>query len=127
MYIINKKLICLSACCFLIACFSVKKIDDVSGSLLIGDFFHNKNKEMSLTIKEDGSFLFKNRKERIWSMGNWELKGYKLLLRCKKPNYISDYFTTYELITDTIFVMKVKTKDKLLFDKKILKKNTNID
>lgn len=120
MYIIKNK--CYSFLYFfllVVSCTTSKELVDTNN--IIGHYVNNSRK-ISLNIKTDNTFLLKQDLLREFCLGSWELKGNTLILNCKKPKYIIDFLTSYNIVTDTIYFCKVKAENKILYKNRILKK-----
>ncbi len=119
MYITKNRFTCFWVFFVLFSCSTQKSI--ISEELVYGSYTNSKNK-ISLIIKSDKSFLFKQELLREFSIGSWKLENDVLILNCEHPKYSIDYLTSYTLKVDTVYRLKMMDSDKIRFSKKILKK-----
>ncbi|WP_353098134.1 hypothetical protein [Empedobacter brevis] len=119
MYIIKNKFIAFLMSVTLFSCAAQSFV--VSEKTIYGSYINAKQK-VSLTVKPNKTFLLKQDLSREFCMGSWKLENEILVLYCEKPEYPTDYLTSYNLKTDTIYRFKLVNKDKLNFGNITLKK-----
>ncbi|MBC8883737.1 hypothetical protein H9X57_11310 [Flavobacterium piscinae] len=88
---------------------------------IVGNY-KSRNNYLTIELKEDGSFFYKDNLKREISFGKWIYNGTEIKLISENPIHITDYFSSYKLITDFSKVLKLKNKDKLILNNKSLSK-----